>query len=105
MTANLLVERSNAMPNAENEVDLFDVALESETKRPKQSRVEGKFGKPDPNRKRQKKNEKYGFGGKKRHNKSGDAMSSADMRDYSVKGKGKTFGSKKRLGKSRRTKD
>ena len=32
--------------------------------------------------KRQRKDEKYGFGGKKRHAKSGDAISSADMRSF-----------------------
>lgn len=52
-----------------------------------------------PNIKRQKKNEKFGFGGKKRHSKSGDAMSTADMRNFSVK---KMKGGSKRLGKSKR---
>jgi rRNA-processing protein EBP2 len=59
--------------------------------------------------KRQKKNEKYGFGGKKRHAKSGDAMSSSDMSGFNAKKmkygaggtKGKSFKSP-RLGKSRR---
>jgi rRNA-processing protein EBP2 len=35
-----------------------------------------------PNAKRQKKNEKYGFGGKKRHAKSGDAISSGDLSGF-----------------------
>jgi rRNA-processing protein EBP2 len=60
--------------------------------------------------KRQKKNEKYGFGGKKRFAKSGDAISSGDMRKFSVtkmktgggrKGGGSSSSSK-RPGKSRR---
>lgn len=56
-----------------------------------------------PNIKRQKKNEKFGFGGKKRHSKSSDAMSTADMRNFSVKKmKGGAKGGSKRLGKSKR---
>jgi rRNA-processing protein EBP2 len=50
--------------------------------------------------KRQKKDAKYGFGGKKRFAKSGDAMSSGDLRGFSSK-KMKT-GAKQRPGKSRR---
>ena len=52
--------------------------------------------------KKQKKNEKFGFGGKKRFSKSTDAASTADMRAFSakkMKGKGP-----QRLGKSRRAK-
>jgi rRNA-processing protein EBP2 len=54
--------------------------------------------------KRQKKNEKYGFGGKKRHAKSGDAMSSGDLRSFSVKKMkgGPKGGGAKRPGKSKR---
>lgn len=54
--------------------------------------------------KRQKKDDKFGFGGKKRFSKSGDAASSADLRAFSAK---KMKGVKKgtqRLGKSRRMK-
>jgi rRNA-processing protein EBP2 len=55
-------------------------------------------------RKRQKKDEKFGFGGKKRFGKSNDAKSSGDMSGYSVKKmKGKT-GGKPRPGKSKRAK-
>ncbi|KMP08860.1 rRNA processing protein Ebp2 [Coccidioides immitis RMSCC 3703] len=80
--------------------DLFDVALEDagKSERKKQNPTGG------PNPKRQKKNEKYGFGGKKRFAKSGDAMSSGDLKGFSVskmKGK-KPGGAAKRLGKSRR---
>ncbi|EXJ94190.1 hypothetical protein A1O1_02583 [Capronia coronata CBS 617.96] len=56
---------------------------------------------PGPNVKRQKRDQKYGFGGKKRFSKSGDAASSADIRGFSaakMKGKGKP----QRPGKSRR---
>ncbi|KAF7506764.1 hypothetical protein GJ744_011376 [Endocarpon pusillum] len=55
--------------------------------------------------KRQKRDQKFGFGGKKRFAKSGDAASTADMRDFSVtkmKARGLAGGGKKRLGKSRR---
>ncbi len=42
-------------------------------------------GENRPNAKRQKKNEKYGFGGKKRYAKSGDAVSSGDMSSFSAR--------------------
>ena len=51
-------------------------------------------------KKRQKKDEKFGFGGKKRFSKSNDAKSSADASGYSAKKmKG---GGKPRPGKSKR---
>ncbi|KAK2804206.1 rRNA-processing protein and EBNA1-binding protein ebp2 [Onygenales sp. PD_10] len=85
------------------ESDLFDVALEDAGKSDganKQRRRDG----PGGQNKRQKKDQKFGFGGKKRFSKSGDAVSSGDMRGFSVsKMKG---GSKKggapRPGKSKR---
>lgn len=63
-----------------------------------------------PNHKRQKKNDKYGFGGKKRHAKSGDANSSGDISGFSVKRNRTGFkgagggggGAKNRPGKARR---
>lgn len=78
--------------------------------------VDDSKGKPDrrigagreagSNFKRQKRDQKFGFGGKKRFAKSGDAASTADMRDFSVKrmkaGGGGGAGVKKRLGKGRR---
>lgn len=89
--------------------DLFDVAVDNEIKaHDKRTASAGKKrpGAPSgaPNAKRQKKDAKYGFGGKKRHAKSGDAVSSGDLSGFSVKrmksgGKG---GAKPRLGKSRR---
>ncbi|KAI5304376.1 rRNA-processing protein and EBNA1-binding protein ebp2 [Ascosphaera pollenicola] len=86
----------------EDQSDLFDVALDDANKPGDKTRA-------GPNIKRQKKNEKYGFGGKKRHNKSGDAKSSADMSAFSVgrmKGKrgkrGGGGGAAKRPGKGRR---
>ena len=53
-----------------------------------------------PSLKRQKKDKKFGFGGKKRFAKSGDAASSGDMRSFSVKKMKK--GGAKRPGKSKR---
>lgn len=92
-----------------NEADLFDVGVDSELS--KHNARDGRPGRDGgANMKRQKKNEKYGFGGKKRHSKSGDAMSSSDMSGFNAKkmkygaGKGKPGKPAKtaRLGKSRR---
>lgn len=102
---------------------MFDVAVDNELgggnkAGGKRGRSGGDHG--PPNAKRQKKNEKYGFGGKKRFGKSGDAISSGDMSGFSAKrmkngggagdGKKTTFsamsakakGSKPRLGKDKR---
>lgn len=66
------------------------------------SRRNGLDGKA--NNKRHKRDEKFGFGGKKRFSKSGDAASSADIRGFSAKKmKGQKKGSQ-RPGKSRRAK-
>lgn len=112
-----MVERANAPLTNENEPDMFDVELEhvDDSHKSKRRRPDGAT--PDsrqtkPNAKRQAKNARYGFGGKKRHSKSGDAMSSSDMRGFSTaRMKGKTGGgggggksSKQRPGKSRRAK-
>ncbi|KAJ5945786.1 hypothetical protein N7454_002625, partial [Penicillium verhagenii] len=76
--------------------DLFDVAIEDAgpTENRKRGRGEGGANK------RQKKDSKFGFGGKKRHAKSGDAASSGDMSKFSTK-KMKAGGAK-RPGKSKR---
>ena len=90
--------RDTATGNAREE-DLFDVALEDATKNEKSPRAGGRS-----RDKRQKKDEKFGYGGKKRFAKSGDAISSGDLRKFSMK---KMKGQKKgtiRLGKSRRAK-
>ena len=82
--------------------DLFDVAVDNELRSGPKSA--GKGGGP-PNHKRQKKNEKYGFGGKKRHAKSGDAASSGDLSGFSVKRNRSGFkggAAKNRPGKARR---
>jgi rRNA-processing protein EBP2 len=51
------------------------------------------------NTKRQKRDQKYGHGGKKRFAKSGDAVSSGDMRGFSAS---KMKGKSQRPGKARR---
>ncbi|KAI1284503.1 eukaryotic rRNA processing protein EBP2-domain-containing protein [Xylaria sp. FL0933] len=90
-----------------NEADMFDVGIDNELKQyngPQRGGERGARG--GPGVKRQKKNEKYGFGGKKKYSKSGDATSSGDLSGFSVKRmkggvKGKTPKTA-RLGKSRR---
>ena len=77
---------------------MFDVAVDDENKDSKASRKD----RQGPN-KRAKKDEKFGFCGKKRFKKSGDAMSSGDLRGFSAKKmKGGAGGAKQRPGKARR---
>jgi len=96
--ANGWKERQGADTEATNEADMFDVAVDDEIKDSKASRKD----RQGPN-KRAKKDEKFGFGGKKRFKKSGDAMSSGDLRGFSAKKmKGATGGAKQRPGKARR---
>lgn len=81
---------------------MFDVALEDAS-------IANKIAKPSPSgqggrtsSKRKKKDAKFGFGGKKRFAKSGDALSTSDLRAFSTKKmKGQKKGSQ-RPGKSRR---
>ncbi|OJI96038.1 hypothetical protein ASPVEDRAFT_48313 [Aspergillus versicolor CBS 583.65] len=80
--------------------ELFDVAVENAVEENPRKRGRNETG--GPSQKRQKKNEKFGFGGKKRHSKSGDAMSSGDLRGYSVKKMKGGAGGPKRPGKSKR---
>ncbi|KAK6004440.1 hypothetical protein QM012_008302 [Aureobasidium pullulans] len=89
-----------------NEDDMFDVALEDAAETERKDKAARKAGGADSrggknNFKRVKRDEKYGFGGKKRFSKSNDAKSSSDMSGYSSK---KMKGGKKaqRPGKSRR---
>ena len=102
---------------ATNEADLFDVGIEKEIGGGKRGGDNKRSGPGrgnmggGGNHKRQKKDEKYGFGGKKRHAKSGDAMSSSDLSGFNAKkmkaggsfggGKGKVS-KPSRPGKSRR---
>lgn len=111
-------ERRNTDTATANEDELFDVALEGAgDKKPARSAHSARFnsrnggeGDAGARSKRQKKDGKFGFGGKKRFAKSGDAVSSGDVRGYSnkvtkgVKGQRKGGGSQPRLGKSRRAK-
>jgi rRNA-processing protein EBP2 len=90
--------------------DIFDVAVDNElasqSNKSSKKRSAGDHGQPNP--KRQKKNAKYGFGGKKRFSKSGDAMSSGDLSGFSAKrmksggSATKKVGKAPRPGKSRR---
>ncbi|KAI5203307.1 Ebp2-domain-containing protein [Aureobasidium subglaciale] len=91
-----------------NEDDMFDVALEDAAETEKKDKAARKSGGASASRdgkggfKRVKRDEKYGFGGKKRFSKSNDAKSSGDMTGYSAK---RMKGGKKaasRPGKSRR---
>lgn len=80
---------------------MFDVALEDAAVTDKKDR-EARKTKGGPN-KRTKKDEKFGFGGKKRFAKSNDARSSGEAKGYSVKSM-KGGAKHQRPGKSRRTK-
>lgn len=101
------LERKNAdTVGPANEEDLFDVALEDASKPDKSSRPfrDSHASASARPTKRHKKDEKFGFGGKKRFSKSEDAVSSGDLKGFSAK---KMKGGKpgpKRLGKSRRGK-
>lgn len=83
---------------------MFDVALEDADTTAKADRASRKANAGEaPNKKRQKKDAKFGFGGKKRFAKSNDAKSTSDDRGYSVK-RMKAGGKpgKQRPGKSKR---
>ncbi|EMC97894.1 hypothetical protein BAUCODRAFT_51412, partial [Baudoinia panamericana UAMH 10762] len=67
------------------EDDMFDVALEDAAETEKKDRTERRASGAGAGRKRQKKDEKFGFGGKKRFAKSNDARSGGDLSGYSVK--------------------
>ncbi|KPI38379.1 rRNA-processing protein EBP2 [Cyphellophora attinorum] len=100
----------NTKEDAED--DLFDVGVDDDNNDSNKSRRGGRDrsssrGGAGGAFKRQKKDAKFGFGGKKRFSKSGDAESSADMRGFSSarmkgRGGGGGRGGAKRLGKSRR---
>lgn len=103
------------MPDAETEPDLFDVSLEDSATTAKKDREARKASGSRsasgaggaPNAKRQKKDAKYGYGGKKRFSKSGNAESTNDMRGFPGKGMKKPFkgaAGKSRPGKSKRAK-
>lgn len=97
-------ERQGADITATHEEDLFDVAATADDDK-SDRRGRGGAGGKDFN-KRQKKDSKYGFGGKKRHAKSNTAESSADGSGFSARRmKGKpSGGASKRPGKDKRAK-
>jgi rRNA-processing protein EBP2 len=97
-------KRQGADITATHEEDLFDVAATADDS--KSDRRGRGAGDKAFNAKRQKKDTKYGFGGKKRYAKSNDAQSSADGRDFSARRmKGKpSGGASKRPGKDKRAK-
>lgn len=102
----ICVERRDADTPNTREEGLFDVALEDASKDDKVDRPDRKRAGGRTQGKRQKRDEKFGFGGKKRFSKSGDAVSSGDLRGFSskkMKGQ-KAKGGPQRLGKSRRAK-
>lgn len=94
-------KRKSADTGTTNEEGLFDVALEDASKEDRTPKFVGRSNQGPPT-KRQKRDEKYGFGGKKRFAKSGDALSSGDLRGFSTK-KMKAQKKPQRLGKSRRS--
>ncbi len=96
-----------------HEADLFDVAVDDEIKAHsggKKRKAPSAGGRGEgggggaPNAKRQRKNDRYGFGGKKRNTKSGDAVSSGDLSAFrGTKGAPKGKAAKaQRPGKARR---
>ncbi|RMZ75945.1 hypothetical protein DV738_g5245, partial [Chaetothyriales sp. CBS 135597] len=91
----------NVREDMDGDDDLFDkIDVEKAGAKDRSGRERGGGG-SQPNAKRQKKDAKFGFGGKKKYSKSGDAKSSADLSGFSMarmKGKAKP----KRPGKSRR---
>lgn len=91
-------QESNGDTGGATEADLFDIGIDNEIGKPSRG-ASGKAG--SANAKRAKKNEKYGFGGKKRHGKSGDAMSSGDLSGFNAK-RMKAKGKATRPGKGRR---
>ncbi|KAL8683773.1 MAG: hypothetical protein Q9186_000259 [Xanthomendoza sp. 1 TL-2023] len=104
-------KRKNTDTGGPEETDQFDIALDDagagkSDKPPRSSRREQSGRGPS---KRQKKDDKFGFGGKKRFAKSGDAVSSSDLSGFNakrMKGRVQKKSSKggQRLGKSRRVK-
>lgn len=90
----MVIERAGADLGDANEDDPFDVAIEKADKAINGGRDRrGKGDRGAPNAKRQKKNEKFGFGGRKKFAKSGDAVSSGDLSGFNTKGmKRNSFG-------------
>ena len=81
--ANTLTERAGNDIGQANEDDMFDIALDEQTqdKGKKGDRKRSRDSTDVSRGKRQKRDSKYGFGGKKKFSKSGDAVSSGDIGD------------------------
>ncbi|KAK3378353.1 eukaryotic rRNA processing protein EBP2-domain-containing protein [Podospora didyma] len=77
-------EGASSALGAQEADDLFDVAVDNElgSGAGKKRGADGDHGRPN---KRVKKDAKFGFGGKKRHSKSNDAMSASDLSTFSAK--------------------
>ncbi|KAL9014584.1 MAG: hypothetical protein Q9173_000768 [Seirophora scorigena] len=103
-TNQLPPERKNTEVTNAEETDMFDVALEDASnggRTSKRTRTsEGGRGLS----KRQQKDSRFGFGGKKRFAKSGTAASTSDLRGFSTRQMKGGKKSPQRLGKSRRIK-
>jgi rRNA-processing protein EBP2 len=87
-------------PAGTTEADLFDVELDNATSSKPERR-----DRSEKRNKRAKKDEKYGFGGKKRHAKSNDAHTTGDLTGFSsrkMKGQSRPGAAKARPGKARR---
>ncbi|KAI4260599.1 MAG: hypothetical protein LQ352_000160 [Teloschistes flavicans] len=84
------------------EIDMFDIALEDADTTKRVTTADSSRPERRTSVKRQKKDAKFGFGGKKRFAKSGDAFSTSDLKTFSAKGmKGRKKGGQ-RPGKIRR---
>lgn len=82
----MTTERSeNGNDLTTNEADLFDVGVDDELNKSGKRGRGGDQGGRTPNHKRAKKDAKYGFGGRKKHSKSGDAISSGDLSGFNAK--------------------
>ena len=100
---NLLERQDGEATAGATEADMFDVELDNAVSKPDGRRRDG--DRSEKRHKRNKKDEKYGFGGKKRHAKSNDANSTGDLTGFSsrkMKGQSKPGGAKSRPGKARR---
>ncbi|POS81051.1 hypothetical protein DHEL01_v200567 [Diaporthe helianthi] len=86
------------------EADLFDVGVDNElSNKPGGKRGRDEQGSRTPNHKRARKDAKFGFGGKKRHAKSGTAESSGDVSGFSAKGmKGRGGAAPRKIAKTAR---
>jgi len=105
--ASTLERQENSDDVGAREADMFDVGVDNELGKHRAKRGAPGNRRDDhgPPTKRQRKDDKFGFGGKKKYGKSGDAVSSGDLGGFNGRrGKaGSARGGKTmRPGKSRR---